>query len=90
MYPLFENVSRAMLDGWNLGSVSSAEEVGWNMLRETFSSVLVSGNVTQEDPRVVGPARLGLRLYDADRYYLLISTTAKPSASILLALCAHL
>jgi sucrose-6-phosphate hydrolase SacC (GH32 family) len=76
MYPLFENVSRAMLDGWNLGSVSSAEEVGWNMLRETFSSVLVSGNVTQEDPRVVGPARLGLRLYDADRYYLLISTTA--------------
>ena len=65
-----------MLDGWNLGSVSSVEEVGWNMLRETFSSVLVSGNVTQEDPHVVGPARLGLRLYVADRYYLLISTTA--------------
>ena len=73
MYPSFENAGRAAMDGWNLGRVELGEEVGWNMLRHSFAKVYSTGMVTATDPVAVGAPSLGLRLYDADEFYLLIA-----------------
>ena len=40
-----------MMDGWNLAALGgSAQELGWNMLRESFASVYAAGKVTSKDP----------------------------------------
>jgi hypothetical protein len=72
-YGPYENVARAALDGWLLASASSPLEIGWNMLRETYSNVFFNGTVSATDPITEDDPNLALRLYDAGRFYLLVA-----------------
>eukprot|EP00040_Diaphanoeca_grandis_P021494 m.114544 g.114544 ORF g.114544 m.114544 type:complete len:371 (-) comp28360_c2_seq2:976-2088(-) len=77
IYGPYESVARAAMDGWvqagGWSQSSSPEISGWNMLRETFAAVFYSGMVTLQDPTAVGDPTIGLRLYDAGEFFLLIS-----------------
>lgn len=75
-YGPYESIGRAMMDGWNLARVGTTQEIGWNMLRESFAEVYVNGSVTEIDPIAIdGDAQIGLRLYDAGTFYLLIGAS---------------
>lgn len=62
-YGPYTNPSRAAMDGWvGSGSVSTALERGWSVLRESFAVVYADGEVTMVDPVAAESPSLGLRM----------------------------